>query len=256
MSQEASGILPSELINIGKESFLVKAADLFDLRSAFAPILNVAAMPDGDDDDDDDADKGGDGGSGDGGGDDGSSGTDATKDDVKDPDKKKLSDEAAKHRNNAKAEKQRADELAAKLKEIEDKDKSELEKAQSDLKEAQERLVKLEETTKTQAVRLAFFESGAAAQFRNPATALKLMKDDLKDITPDEDGEVDVKAIKTAADDLLKREPYLGKDEDGDDDKSTQQTQQPSGRQTNGKTKKDGLNKEALAQKFPALRGR
>ena len=255
MSQEASGILPSELINIGKESFLVKAADLFDLRSAFAPILNVAAMPEGDDDDDDDADKGGSDG-GDNNDDAGSSGADADKDDVKDPDKKKLSQEAAKHRNAAKAEKARADAAEARLKEIEDKDKSEVERLTGEvdtLKAENESLkASLNETKIENEFVLKYANKFADPEVARLFLEKKFGKED--GITVDDDGEV--VGMKEAVEALLKEKPKWAKGADDDDDGSSQQNTQPSGRQTNGKTKKDGLNSEALAKKFPALRGR
>ena len=256
MSREASGALSQEVIDSIASVIAFKWEDAFDLRSAFLPILNVSGMPDGDEDDDDDDGSGGDddGGSGDDG-DDGSSGDgDTNKGDIKDPDKKKLSDEAAKHRNAAKAEKQRADAAEKRLRELEDKDKSELEKAQRDAKEATARAEKAEAALAKQAHRIAFYEGGAAALFKNPATALRLLADDLKDIEPDDDGVVDPKAVKEAADALLKAEPYLGK---GDDDGGSNKGDgQPSGRQTNGKSKTGDLEKEKLASKFPALRAR
>lgn len=252
MSQEACGIQPSELIKIGKDSLTFKAMDVFDLRSAFTDIFNVSGAPDdeenkGEGEGGDGDDDGGDGNEDDAGEDSG----DGTK--IKDPEKKKLSDEAAKYRVRAK---ELADELAEKtkrLKEVDDKDKSELEKAQRDAKEALERAEKAEARALEREVKLAFYDSGAASLFRNPATALKLL--DLGDLKPDDEGVVDNKEVRKRADELLKAEPYLGKgDSDEDDDEPVKQA---SGRPTNGKSgKKDQLNKEVLAAKFPALRSR
>lgn len=241
-SQVASGTQES-LNDVLSQLFPPK----FDLRSAFDAALAPAGMPEGDGEEDEDADDGsGDddtGSSGDGEGGSGSA------DDVKDPDKKRLSDEAAKHRVAAKTEKDRADALAAKLKQFEDKDKTEFEKVQRDLEETKAELAKHREITKNQAVDLAFFKGGAAALFKNPATALKLL--DVSDIAPDDEGNVDTAEIKKRADALLKAEPYLAKGDDsaGDDEGS------PSGGTNNGKRGNKGeLDKEKLAKKFPALR--
>lgn len=228
----------------------------FDLRFAFASAVPWAGRPDGDDgnggtgtggttDDgkNDDNDNGATGGAGETGGDDNAGG------EVKDPEKKRLSDEAAAHRNRAKAEKERADKLAEELKALTDKDKSELEKAQRDLAELKPELDKAKATIKMQAVRLAFFESGAAAQFKNSTLVLKNL--DLDGIEPDDEGQVDTKAIKAKADAFLKEHPYLAADGEhsggaGGDN--------PSGRPNNGKKGKDQVDYEALAKKFPALR--
>lgn len=256
MSQEASGIPSLELLSIGKDIFTLKAVDCFDLRSAFAPVLNVSGMPEGDDEEeeDDETDKGGTGDGGDDGEGDGSGGDDADKD-VKDPDKKRLSDEAAKHRNNAKAEKKRADELAAKLQAIEDKDKPEIERLTKENKDLASKVSDLESRNQQLAIENEFVLKHAN-RFDDPDVArLVLEKKYGKEdgINVDEDGEVT--GMKEAVEALLKEKPKWAKGS-GDDGGSGSGNDQPSGRQTNGKAKKDGLNTEALAKKFPALRGR
>lgn len=253
MSHEASG---SPLRSI---QAAVDDALRFDLRSAFDVLHTLAGMPDGEGEGEGNSGEGsgsgGDEGTGSSGAGDEGAGEGTNTDDVKNPKLKALSDEAAQHRVKAKELQEALDRANTRLKEIDDKDKSELEKAQSDAAELKSKLETAQETVKEQAVKLAFFESGAAAQFRSPARALVLLRDDLKDITPDEDGKVDAKAIKEKADALLKSDPYLkaegGEEEEEGGDGSSET---PSGRQTNGRRSKSELDQEALKSKFPALR--
>ena len=231
----------------------------FELRTELARLLSNVCIEWDADEDDDDKDKGasgsGDGADDEGGeGESGASGTDSGGGDstVKDPDKKKLADEAAKHRTTAKAERDRANAAEKKLRELEDKDKSELEKATRDLAEAQATNEKLQVTVTRQAVKLAFFESGAAAQFKNPAKALRLL--DLDDLKPNEDGEMDVKEVKARAEALLKTDGYLAADGSNDGGDGT-----PGGSPNNGRRGKkadEAATRQKLAAKFPALASR
>lgn len=228
-----------------------------DLRSAFLPTFTMSGRPDGDGDgddneeDDSEDDSGEDDDSNDD--DDASGAKSKSQKDVKDPEKKRLHEEAGKHRNAAKVAAKERDALAVKLKEYEDKDKSEVEKLQGDLKSAQDDNKALRETTKTQGVRLAFFESGAASQFKNAGTALRLL--DLDGIEPDDEGVVDADEIKKRAKALGEKEPYLLKD--GDEGDLGEDEGQPSGKSTNGKKKSKGdLDRAKLEDKYPALRGR
>ena len=218
-----------------------------DLR----PFLrNLVINFDADDDKDDkDDDTDGDDGSGDG-----ASGT-GTDDDksgdksiVKDPEKKKLSDEAAAHRVKAKAEKERADLAEAELKKLTDKDKSELEKAQRDLKETSEKLATATATIADQSLRLAFFESGASGLFKNPTSARKLL--DFSSLKANDEGEYDPKEVKALADTLLKAEPYLAAD--GSEGSSSTTS---GGAPSNGRKTKD-KDDAALKKRFPALASR
>lgn len=230
---------------------------VFDLRSAWDNLRVFTAFADGDGDDDGDGD-GDKSGDGKGDGDDADKGTSGSAgDDIKDPEKQRLSQEAAANRVKAREAVAERDALAARLQAIEDKDKDATDVLTRKVEEATATIAGQADTIKSQAVRLAFFESGSAAQFRDPAVALRLLRDDLKDVEVNDDGEADSKAIKDAAEALLKASPYLkagdGDDDggDGDDDEVVN----PSGRQTNGKKKsKDDLDREALAKKFPALR--
>lgn len=211
-------------------------------------------MPAGADDEPDETDETGDGASGSGANDDdtdaGASGSDTGKD-IKDPEKKRLSDEAAARRREARQAQKERDDLAAKLRKYEDADKSEVEKLGRDLKEASERADRAEAALREKALRLSFYDSGAADLFGKPSHALKLL--DLSTLEADEDGEYDLKAIKKAAEDFLKENPlYARENTSGADD-----DQPSSGRPMNGQ-KKTGKEAsiDALKKKFPALQGR
>jgi hypothetical protein len=252
MSTQASGIL-NHLIN--------DLDPMHDLREAWLATLPFAAEGTGDDDDQggDGGDDGGDGSSGDGtdtGDGTGDDESGSTADDVKNPRIKELSDEAARHRNATKAEKERADELAKKLKAYEDKDKSKEEKLESDLKEVQARADKAEQALSDANLRISFYESGAAAQLQDPADALKFL--DLTELKPDDDGKFKDKDVLSAVEALIKKKPYLakGKSDDGDGSDGNGDGQ-ASGRRTSGRrTSKDELDRQKLEEKFPALRGR
>lgn len=186
---------------------------------------------------DDTGDEGGDGGAS------GASGSDA----IKDPEKKRLSDEAAAQRVKARDEKTRADTAEAKLREIEDKNKTALEVAERDRDEARSRAEKAEGQVAEMSLRLSFYESGAAGLFQNPNHVRKLL--DLSSLKANEDGEYDSKEVKALADAFLKENPYLGRRED-DEGGSKSSGGQPS----NGRKKtKDDTSQARLMKKFPAL---
>jgi len=228
----------------------------YDLRAAFGLALPWAARQEesggsGSGEGNDSGSGEGEGGSGDADGTGAGSSDDGAGSDVKDPEKQRLSQEAAQWRTKLREQEALAKDLADKLRQFEDKDKSELEKAQRDATEYKQRAEKAEAKLSEFAVKMAFFESGAAALFRNAATGLRLI--DLDGIAPDDEGKVDSKAIKAKAEALLKEQPYLAAD--GDSSSGTGESEgQPSGRPNNGKKSKDQVDYEALAKKFPALR--
>jgi hypothetical protein len=224
-----------------------------DLR----PFLrDIVVQFDADEDDKDDKDGAGDGGDDESGDGASGTGTDATKpsgkDDIKDPEKKRLSDEAAAHRVRAKAEKDRADAAEAELRKLTDKDKSELEKAQRDLKETTARAEKAEAQVSDMTLRLSFYESGAAALFKDHEDARKLL--DFSTLKPGDDGTYDKKEVKALADALLKAKPYLAAS-DGSDNGSNSTNNQSGGDPQNGRKGKTPDN-AALVKKFPALASR
>lgn len=246
MSTQASGILNHMIQDIDPIS---------DLRNAWLNTLPMAF--DGADDDGDGGDGGDDGGddSGGDGTDTGNDGGDGSADDVKNPRIKELSDEAAKHRNAAKAEREAKEALAKKLKEYEDKDKSKEEKLESDLKDVTAERDTLRKDLGDANLRISFYESGAAAQLQDPADALKFL--DLSELKPDEDGKFKDKDVLAAVEALIKKKPYLAKGSDDDEGGSGDNGQQASGRRTTGKKQsKQELDRQKLEEKFPALRGR
>lgn len=96
----------------------------------------------------------------------------------------------------------RADELAAKVAEFEDRDKSELERATA---KAEAEAQRAEAATK-RAVRAEV--KAAASAFADPDDAIAFL--DLTEYT-DGSGEIDTDAITTALEDLLERKPHLRK---------------------------------------------
>jgi hypothetical protein len=93
---------------------------------------------------------------------------------------------------------------AAKIKEIEDRDKSELQKASERAEAAEKRVAAMADRAVRAEVRAmaaaAFADPSDAAAFLNPADFV------------DSDGDVDTKAVEKALADLLKRKPHLAKE--------------------------------------------
>jgi hypothetical protein len=127
-----------------------------------------------------------------------------------DPGKRAL-DAMKAERNTAKAEaaaeRQRAEELAAKVAEFEDRDRTELEKATASADAASRRA----EAATARAVR-AEVKALAAAGFADPDDAAAFL--DLAKYTG-ADGEVDTGAIQTDLTALLERKPHLARPADG-----------------------------------------
>jgi hypothetical protein len=146
-----------------------------DLRNCFQEKHAFAPGED-DEEDEEGQDDEGDGSSGTGA----SDGDDADasgkgKKPVKDPEKQKASREAARYRTELRAAQKEREELAKKLQEIEDKDKSELELKTRDLAAAQAQVEKMTQEIDSLRLEVAFFKSGAAALLNKPAQAVKLM---------------------------------------------------------------------------------
>lgn len=213
-------------------------------------MRSASAFADGEEDDEDEDNGDGDGSSGaeDGDGDNGSADGDK-KPPVKNPEKKAKSDEAAKYRTQLRKTEKEREALQAKLREFEDKDKTELEKAQRDLKEATEKAADLETKLSEAARELSLFKSGAMALLHRPDEALKLM--DLSDVKTEEDGTYNKAAVLEFVQAWLKdgHEHYSARDDSGDDDGK------PSGRPAKtGKKPTDEA--KVLREKYPALNGR
>ena len=224
---------------------------VFDLSSLLGAInLSVWAAPDGDEDDTDDnddadADDGEeDGGTGGTGGDDGKASDD--------PDKKRLSDEAAKWRRLRKEERLEKEALALKVAELEGKDKTDAEKLAADLVKATERADKAEERAQAHGRKVAIAD-GSAGKGIDDLKYLGYLLDEDDTEYFDEDG--DVADLSDAIDALVKKYPKLvsatGSDNSNDDDESKTTA---TGKRSDGKGKgKNGIDNAALAAKFPAL---
>lgn len=102
----------------------------------------------------------------------------------------------------AAAEKKRADDLARKVAEFEDRDKSELEKATTKAERATEQAAKATKRAVLAEVK------AAAANFADPEDAAAFL--DLAQYTSD-DGEIDTEAISADLEALLERKPHLRK---------------------------------------------
>jgi hypothetical protein len=100
----------------------------------------------------------------------------------------------------AAAEKKRADELARKVAEFEDRDKSELEKATTKAERLAEQAAKATKRAVLAEVK------AAAAEFADPEDAAAFL--DLTQYTSD-DGEINTEAISADLTDLLERKPHL-----------------------------------------------
>lgn len=181
------------------------------------------------------------GGSGTGGGSTGSAETD--------PDKLRamLSEsnaDAARKRHEAKALAQQNAELAARLKAIEDKDKTELERAQGDLAEHQKKVADYEAQISELRIQNAFLTANKHT-WQSPDAARKLA--DLSDVKIDEDGKVT--GLDKALDKLAKDHPYLLKPAaNGGTGSGTSGA--PAGSSGNGHNTRDS--RAAIGSRFPA----
>lgn len=165
----------------------------------------------------------------------------------KDPRVKELSDEAARRRIENKELKTQLDEAMSKLKEIEDKDKSEVERATAKLAELEEKLTANETALQQERIEKAFLASNKYA-WHNSERALSLV--DLSEVTIDEDGKVT--GLDKALEKLAKSDPYLIKSEGSDGDKGTGPTGTPAG--SGDKKDKGAADREKLVSKYPVLR--
>lgn len=112
-----------------------------------------------------------------------------------------------KARAEAAASKKRADDLARKVQEFEDRDKSELERAQAESERAQTQAAKAVARAVSAEVR-----SVAVGQFADPTDAVDiLMRDPSKYV--DADGDINTDLIEADLADLLERKPHWSKPE-------------------------------------------
>lgn len=147
---------------------------------------------------------------------------------------------------------QRASNAETKVKDFEDKDKSDLEKANNRVEELEKRDRERDADFKALQMRDAFRDASDAEElsWHNSGLAMKELKQDL--ITVEDDGTVKgmVNAIKA----LAKDHPYLVKPKDDDDNNEGQASGGSFGGKQGGKKVVDDKNK--MSAKYPALRGR
>lgn len=177
---------------------------------------------------------------------------------------KRVRAEAKRRRLELREERKAREKVEAELKELKDREKTDLEKTGTELEEARKRLAELEPGYQEAQRELAFFKSGLASQFQNPAHALRLI--DLKDIDLDSDADEMTASIKEKAEALLKEAPYLkanaaGGGEEGNGDGGEGGGSQPPPDTTGagdarGRKGKRPDDTAALVKRFPALAGR
>lgn len=181
---------------------------------------------------------------------------DADKDDANES--KKSDEDARKDRANALVRSARAenkrlkkdrDDLAAKLKEIEDKDKGAAEKLTESVKDLTTKIEAKDKTIEDLALRNAFL-SDTTFKWKNPVTALKLV--DLSKVEIDDDGEVEgmTEALKA----LAKSDPYLLETSKDDEDEDEDKQPPAAGEAPKTKQTKGNANRDKLIKKYPALR--
>lgn len=233
----------------------MKQAANKDLRSAFATLPAAGAPNDddgGDGEDDSDEEEDDDGGDTDDDGedeqDDDTSGGDDKKP-VEDPEKQRLSREAAKWRKKYR-EAQKA--LNGKNKDDDDKE--------GNAEQVAEALARANAAETRAALAELGSDLGITGE-KNRKFVLRELKEYEADFIID--GTVDADELKAAIEQIVEDFPQVvvkattekEKDDDDGDDDGKQNGKRASGRQTNGKKKGDtGLDRETLAKKFPALR--
>lgn len=161
--------------------------------------------------------------------------------------------EALKSRMQA-ADKNRAA-AEQKVKEFEDKDRSELERAQRDLKESKEISEKLEKQLAKSTIHNKFLASNKHT-WHDPETALALL--DMNEVTIEDDGSV--KGLEDAIEKLAKAKPFLLKEEDdkGKDGKGKDKKDKEGGRPSGSQPPANGSNsretdRDKLIKKYPQL---
>lgn len=203
---------------------------------------------DDDDDADDDKDKGKDN----------KDNKDKDGDKGKDSAAKLRSEEAKKYRLRAKKERDRANDLAARLEKLENKDKPETDQLKGERDTLKTQNADLSDKLQKMAVRIAVRDEAADFNF-NPKKMRSIEKlIDFDEVDVDDDGEVT--GLREELERIADENPEWvldgsDSDKDKDKDKGSSGAGRPSGKQTNGKKGgRDGLDKAALERKFPALR--
>lgn len=160
---------------------------------------------------------------------------------------KALNEEKDRHFKKFQSEKERADDLAAKLKEIEEAGLEEGEKVKRQNEELTATVTTLTEANQLLRLENAFLTDNTYS-WHNPKRALKLV--DLSEVEIADDGTV--KGLDNALKNLAKSDPYLIKAVEKDDGKpgpKTGDTVNPPKNQKQGEA-----DREKLLQKYPGLR--
>lgn len=172
--------------------------------------------------------------------------------------------QAARYRTRLRQQEAENREMAARLKALEDKDKKPDEVVSRDLTETREKLEQVTKQNRSMTLELAFFKANVV-DWVDPSDALRLV--DLEEVDVDDDGTVDVKALRRALRELAKSKPHLVKktestkgraqdddddDEEDDDEPRSRQSANTMNRQRRG-TKGKAPSRQELAKKFPVL---
>lgn len=238
MSLQASGDIVKEIEAVFNP---------FDLRRSFT-ILSSFAPDDGNEGDEgnDDGDEEG----SDEGSDEGSEGGDDNAD-IKDPEKKRLSDEAASWRKKFRDTEAKLSELAAWKKEQEDKGKDEVTKTSEALAEVTQERDTFRGAYEEAATQLLVFKAANDAGVTDVKYLTFLLTEDGA-LELNDEGNIDGLTDNIAK--LIKANPKLAAS-GSDDDENDEGSDKTSGRAMNGKKpKKDEATLAKLADKFPALR--
>lgn len=191
---------------------------------------------------------------------------DATKDKaVVDPDKKRLSDEAARRRRQARQLKQERDAARAELEQLKGKDKPEVEQIKQERDTLKQNLESAESRLRSQAVRMAILEKASELQVKPGKIKYIPRLIDLDNIDVDDDGTVDglddeLEAIKNDNPEWFSTNGHAttnGKDSEDDDEEDEEPTvrRRSSGKAVSSKKKgKAGYDLATLQGRFPALR--
>lgn len=205
----------------------------------------------GDGGDNDDGSSGADDSNGEGDG----SGTDGTGD-VRDPEKKRLSDEAAKHRVRANEAQAELDAMKAAEKERERSQMDDQARIADELTEAQQTIETRDETIASlqadlQSVRMELaVHDGIGDLFITKDVLMRIFVPTLS-LEPDENGNYDQALLRKEAEAWLKKNPsYKAQAKDGDDSNSG--SRKEGGSASNGGKRKT-KDTNALSNKFPAL---
>jgi hypothetical protein len=195
-------------------------------------------------------------------------------DDEEDARVHRASQQAKRYRLALREEQKKTADLAARLKAIEDDQKSPDEVASRDIADLREKNTTQAEVIRTMTAQLAFFKTSVPGVQWIDATDVFALADrsGLFDDVIDEDGTVDERELRRSLKDLARRKPHLVKkleddpkargrkstkdtDEDDEDDEDEEPRSRRSAGTMNNKRKgtKGTADRAALAKKFPVL---